>query len=236
MGLLKKTLRELVKVGDERKIIDVAGFYKKRSDVLFELNESRIQSPVILVDPTWKERNALAGLSRETFDRFQDVARKFLKNPSKKFFELEKFDASRLKGLARKKKGELVHVVLETNRQEGDIAGTKMKKFSRFLTNEMSKYFDVFEAKFVYTGAGKKSDLYLIARAKKEIVRRGPPVKMKKAAKAFRAKNKNVFVKNNVLYVREKIGFSAGEFFKSYKKKEKGRIKEMGIVGMDVKG
>ena len=34
---------------------------------MYEINESKLQSPIILVDPTWKERNVLAGLNDESF-------------------------------------------------------------------------------------------------------------------------------------------------------------------------
>jgi tRNA nucleotidyltransferase (CCA-adding enzyme) len=219
-GSFRKMLKELVKV-KERIVLDPAKLYKKKSDILVELNESKLNSPIVLVDPTWKERNVLAALSDEVFRKFQKEAKNFLKKPSKNFFKNKKFDVSKFK----KKKGELVKVILESDRQEGDIAGTKMKKFSKFLVKSLEKYFDVVDWEFDYSGE-KKAELYLIGKAKKEVVRMGPPLKMEGEVKRFRKVNKNTFVKKGRLWSREKVNFSMKEFIGKFDKKV---VKEMGI-------
>ena len=133
----EKMARELSKA-KERIIIDIEKRYKRKSDVLFELNESKLGSPIILIDPTWKERNALAALSYETFKIFQKSLKDFLRKPSERFFFESKIDEDKLIKEAKKKKVEFVHVRLRTDRQPGDIAGTKLKKFSDFLAREIS--------------------------------------------------------------------------------------------------
>lgn len=223
-----KMLRELVKV-KEKLVIDPARHYKRKADALIELNDSKTKGPLVLVDPTFKERNILAALNHETFEKFRAVAKKFLRNSSEMFFVTSGFDVEKF----RKKKGEFVHVALETNRQEGDIAGTKMKKFSRLLVMEFDKYFDILGKEFVYNG-GKSSDFYLIVKSRKKIVRRGPPVKDKKNAMKFRKKNKKVVVKKGILYAHDKIDFSGAEFVLQLKKKDKDKIKEMGIVSLKI--
>jgi len=70
-------------------IIDAEKLYKNKETIMREMNEAKLNSPIVLVDPTFKERNALAALSNETFDKFKQVAAKFAKNPSEKFFEFE---------------------------------------------------------------------------------------------------------------------------------------------------
>ena len=169
-GSFEKMLKALakVKVG-ERLIIDQAKLYKKKDEVLFEMNEGKLGSPIILVDPTWKERNAMAALSRETFEKFQDSARKFLKKPSKEFFIIKKFDVEALKKKAKRTKGEFLHIKLKTGKQPGDIAGTKLKKFSNYLSKEISRYFNLEDREFNY-GGENAADLYLIAKSKKEIM------------------------------------------------------------------
>ena len=57
-------------------------FYKNKQELLNSVNESKLQSPIVLVDPTFKERNALAALSQETFLRFKESCAKFLRNPA----------------------------------------------------------------------------------------------------------------------------------------------------------
>lgn len=229
----EKMLRALSKVKTrDRIIIDIEKMYKKK-EVLFELNENKTNVPIILVDPTWKERNALAALSFETFEKFQKASREFLKKPSEKFFEKKEFDENVLRALAKKKSAEFVHIVLQTDRQEGDIAGTKMKKFSRFLVGEMRKYFDVAEEKFIY-GGSKSADFYFAAKSKREIVRIGPPLTMKEDVKKFKAANKNTFMKNGILHARIPIKFNAKEFLARFAARERKRIGSMGIQGMRV--
>tara|TARA_Y100000034_G_C6909629_1_gene423599 strand:+ start:1656 stop:2918 length:1263 start_codon:yes stop_codon:yes gene_type:complete len=230
----EKLLKALVAVKKgERLIIDQEKRYKKKNEILLELNDSKTHSPIILVDPTWKERNALAALSRESFERFQPVVLKFLKNPSKKDFEVEKISKEKLKKQAKTKKAEFLQIEIKTNRQEGDIAGTKLKKFANFLEREIGKYYLVLRSEFEYDleKAGKS---YLIVKNKKDIVRPGPPIKMKEATKAFKKANKKTFVKAGKLYTKIKMPGKAKVFVNSWKKDNKKVVKDMGIVSLDI--
>ena len=230
----EKMLKNLLKVKlGERIIIDPAKAYKKKNDVLFEMNESKLGSPIILIDPTWKERNALAALNRETFEKFQEDARRFLKHPGKEFFVVKKFDIEHFKNKAKKEKGEFVKIELETNRQPGDIAGTKLKKFSNYLTRELSRFFEIKDKEFDYNGENKAT-AYLIAKSKGEIIKIGPPKTFEKNAQAFRKQNKNVFEKNGVLHARIKINFTAKKFILDFAKKYHSTIKGMDIVRLEI--
>jgi tRNA CCA-adding enzyme len=227
-GSFERMLRELIRV-KERLILDPGRHYKRKGDVVFSLNENKISGPLVLVDPVSKDRNVLAALNSETFEKFQKAARGFLRNPSKKFFEVKVINGDKLK----KKNGEFVHIVLKTDRQEGDIAGTKMRKFARFLVGEVGRYFDVFGEEFSYAG-GKSADFYLVGNSKKEVVRAGPPLDRKKDVRAFRKKNKITFEKNGILHSRMKVDFSLGEFLERFKREYNGKVREMGIVGFEV--
>lgn len=229
----EKMLKELVKVkSDERLVIDIEKFYKKKTDVFFELNESKLHSPVILIDPTWKERNVLASLSRETFEKFKARAKKYLKNPSENCFVEKGFDEREF----RKKKGEFLHVVLETNRQEGDIAGTKMKKFSGLLEEMLKEYFDVIDKEFVYSGEGNKGNFYLVLKSKKEVFKLGPPIDRKKDVMSFKRANKKTVRKDGLILAKENVDFTAVEFLKKWCKSKEGKLKmqDMGIVSLKV--
>jgi len=231
----EKMLKELAKIKlGERIVIDPARAYKKKGDVLFEMNESKLGSPIILVDPTWKERNALAALSRETFEKFQDSARKFLKNPGKSFFEMKKFNTEQFKNKARKEKGEFVKIELETNKQPGDIAGTKLKKFSNYLIREISRFFEIKDKEFDYNGENKAT-FYISAKSKGEIIKIGPPKTLEKNAKEFKKQNKNVFEKNGILHAKIKINFTAKKFISNFAKKYHESIRDMGIVKLEVR-
>ncbi len=230
----EKMLRELgkIKIG-ERIIIDPAKAYKNTNEVLFEMNESKLGGPVVLVDPTWKERNVLAALNRETFERFQEAAREFLKKPERCSFAIEKFDAADFKEKAKKKKAEFLKIDLKTERQPGDIAGTKMKKFSNYLERELTRYFEIVDKEFDYNGEHSAS-FYLAVKPKKELIKTGPPKNFEVHAKAFRKNNKGVFEKNGVLYAKEKVNLSAKTFLKKFEMKYSENIKSMGITGLKV--
>ena len=84
-------------------VIDIEKYYRNKSVVLMDLNSSKLQSPIVLIDPTYKQRNVLAALSSETFEKFKKKCKKFLKNSSIKLFEVEKTDLDKIKKEAEKK-------------------------------------------------------------------------------------------------------------------------------------
>lgn len=227
----ERMLRELAKA-KEQIILDPEKFYRNKELIRIEINEAKLQSPIVLIDPTWKSRNVLAALNAESFARFQKAAREFLKKPSLDFFEVRKNVKEELKKYAKKMNCEFVYVRLETDKQEGDIAGTKMKKFANLLVDEISVYFDALRKEFEYFG-GKEGELYLIAKPKKEVLKRGPPTKLKEHASAFRKSHKGVFEKGGWLFAREKVNFTIRKFVNDYAKKQKDKLKEMDIVRLE---
>ena len=226
--IFEKMIRELLKA-DGKIIIDPERHYKNKNDVLIHINESKLQSPIILVDPTWKGRNVLAALSNETFSRFKEAASRLISNPKLEYFEEKNLDEKILKNKADKYKAEMVKIKLETDKQQGDIAGTKLKKFSRFLKNELEKYFKIIEMEFEY-GGEKKAVVYFVLKSMGEIERRGPPVNMKENAKKFRNENKNIYERDGVLYSKIKINYSSKKFLKEFYEKHKKQIEEMSIT------
>lgn len=222
-------IKELSKIKDgERSVIDIEKHYKK-NEVFFEMNEAKLHSPIILVDPTNKERNALASLSKETFKKFQKSAKGFLKRPNRKFFIKEEIDKEKLEKEAKKKKAEFLHLVLETDKQAGDIAGTKLRKFSEFLIKEFDNYFTVLKDEFEYGGMNS-ADLYLILRSRKEIIRIGPPLHMKKYVNKFKKEHMNTYEKNNYIHAKIKIKFDAKSYLDVWKKSNKKVMLNMGIT------
>ncbi|MCA9478661.1 MAG: nucleotidyltransferase domain-containing protein, partial [Nanoarchaeota archaeon] len=89
---------------------------KDHDDVFSSLNQSKLVSPLIVIDPVDKGRNAAAALSQEKYNKLISKANAFLLNPSKEFFIIPSFD---LKGLqAKKQQGESLFV-LEATPQVG---------------------------------------------------------------------------------------------------------------------
>ena len=123
----------------EKLVIDTEKQYKNKNIVLMDVNAAKLKSPVVLIDPTHKQRNVLAALSEETFKKFQKACVGFLKNPSIKSFENKGVDFETLKENAKKKKNEFALLEAMTDRQEGDIAGSKLLKFYNHLAEELGR-------------------------------------------------------------------------------------------------
>ena len=64
----------------DKEVIDIRKYW---DDPLSELNQSKTQGPLVIVDPVQPDRNAAAALSYENYDKFRKAARDFLKKPLK---------------------------------------------------------------------------------------------------------------------------------------------------------
>jgi len=158
-GGFEKFLKNIGK----KKVIDPLKYFKSEREVLSELNSSKLQGPLVLVDPTYKYRNVLAGLGLETFEKFLGIKNEFLKNPSLDYFERKPIDVEGMK----KMKGRFVKVELATDRQKGDIAGTKMKRLLDFFVSQLErKQQKVLVKEFDYDG-GQDAQGYLVVSPKR---------------------------------------------------------------------
>lgn len=212
-----------------KEIIDIEKLYKNKLDLNMNMNSAKMSSPIVLIDPTYKERNALAALSRETFENFQEACRKFLKNPSKEMFEIKNIDFEQAKKKAQKNNFEFILLEAKTEKQEGDIAGSKLVKFYRHLTYELGKFYEIKDRGFEYNGE-KTARYFFSLKKKKEILISGPESKDKREnIKRFRQRHKDIFEKKGKLYAREKISKKINEFFKEWMNANSQKIIEMYI-------
>ena len=229
-GSFLKMIKEISKseVSKDKKIvIDDAGFYKNKNEILIELNESKLQSPIVLIDPTFKERNATSSLSYETFNKFKTACYNFLKSPSLEFFnkkdiaeDFERFDTK--------------IVSVKTDRQAGDIAGTKSKKFFDFFVYKLRKEFEIKKSGFDYDYVLNSAKFYFVVEPKKEEIVKGPPVVAVNNLTKFKKAHPKAFIKKGYAYVRIKHLLSFEEWFKEFVKKEKKIIREMSVVDVGV--
>jgi len=226
-GSFLKFVKEISKAKDKI-IIDIEKHYKNKNEILIDVNNSKLKSPIVLIDPTYKQRNALAALSDETFEKFQKVCRKFLDNPSVKDFEVKKVDLKRIKENAEKKNYEFVLLEARTEKQEGDIAGSKLLKFYNHLGSELEKFFDIKDKGFNYNGK-KSARFFFVVKKGKEILFDGPSLKDKKNLLKFKKRHKKVFERKGRIYAKKKIEMNAEDFVKKWRIKNKKRIKEMSV-------
>ena len=200
-----------------------------------DVNTAKLNSPIILIDPTYRQRNVLAALSEETFEKFKDACKSFINHPSEKAFEIKKLDLEEAKNRAKKNKNEFIVLKATTDKQEGDIAGSKLVKFYRHLKDETGKSFDVKDAGFEYSG--KKTALYFLSLKKKtEIIRQGPEVKDKDNVRKFKKMHPRTFNKKGRIYARDKIKFSIKDFLDKWESRNKKIIADMSIKELRVIG
>ncbi len=226
-------IRSIARHKEGKIVIDIEKHFKSKQEILMNMNSSKLKSPIILIDPTYRQRNALAALSDETFSNFKKACREFIRNPSKKAFQEKKISPEKIMGNAEKKGLEFVLLEIETDRQEGDIAGSKLQKFYRHLGREIGKFFDVKNKGFAYNN-GKNAQCFFSVKRKKEILFHGPYVKDSKNLKMFRKKHKKVFVKSGKAYAKEKVEMSIIEFMKRWKSKNRKIIKSMAVTKVNI--
>ena len=228
-------LRSIAKSKDEKIIIDIEKDYSNKRQILMDMNSSKLESPIILVDPTFKQRNALATLSSEVFRKFREKCREFLKNPDIKFFKLHEIDFKEIEKSAKKKGYDSLLIRISTEKQEGAVAGSKLLKFYNHLVSAIERYFDVKDKLFYYKDE-KDADCFFAVKKKEKIILRGPPEKKAEEARKFKSRHKKTFVKSGSIYAEERIDFNLREFLHEWKNKNSRIIKEMYISEIKILG
>ena len=179
-------------------VLDPAHHYRTAVEARLSLNEAKRQSPIVLVDPTYKERNVLAALSAESFGTFQRAAKQFLTRPSDTSFIEKPFDVHAFVRRAHQKHFEVRRIELHTDRQAGDVAGTKLKKVASYLLERVAPYFSIREHRFDYAGE-QHATLFVSYAPKGTIERKGPLIRMKEACAEFKRHHAKTFVKKGRL-------------------------------------
>ncbi|MBS3073111.1 nucleotidyltransferase domain-containing protein [Candidatus Pacearchaeota archaeon] len=223
----KKFIETLSKA-QNKIVIDMSKHYKNSSELIKEMNPSKIKSPVILIDPTFKKRNASGALSYETFNKFKIASHGFLTHPGEHFFDYNKNKGDELKEIA--KRLEVTYSVFEvkTGKQEGDIAGSKLLKFSKVLTRDISKYYTIIGHNFEYE-YGKTARVYYVLQKKEEIIINGPNIHMKNAVENFKKKHPIWYIEDSKIKSAMPTDITLKDFLKTFKKTHKKVMKEMSI-------
>ncbi|MBS3166218.1 CCA tRNA nucleotidyltransferase [Candidatus Woesearchaeota archaeon] len=180
-----------------KEVIDAAKYYPKK-DALFHLNQSKLNSPLIVIDPVDKNRNAAAALSIEKLSLFQQKAKEYLLKPSASFFEKKVFDPSKIKAAA------VVAITIEPLKGKEDVVGTKLLKVFQFLQKELEP-FSIKESHWEWE---EEAVLYF-ALNKKELptieIRSGPPIKLTEHVKVFKQRHSDNYMENSRIFARVKV-------------------------------
>jgi len=128
--LLRKSLK-----WKDREVIDYYRVHKGKA--LFRLNKSKLQSPIIVIDPTQPERNAAAALTEERLRKFQHAAAAFLKKPSAAAFERRAIDVAMLRKRYKGKKMLLLR--MQPFPGKHDVIGAKMRKALEHISLQLQE-------------------------------------------------------------------------------------------------
>jgi len=231
-GSFLKFIKAISQKRKDKIIIDIEKHYKNKQIIMMDLNSAKLMSPIILIDPTYKQRNVLAVLSYETFQNFQKICKDFLKNPTLQAFEIQKLDIDKIQKGAEKKGFEFILLNSKTNKQEGDIAGTKLLKFYNHLTKEIKKFFEIKDRGFEYDNK-KTARYFFVVKKKKEILFQGPKINDKENVIKFKSKHKNTFVKKERIYSKQKISLNIKDFISKWAQNNKKKLHEMYIASLE---
>jgi tRNA nucleotidyltransferase (CCA-adding enzyme) len=216
-----------------KEIIDVEKMYKNKYEIAMNMNSAKMTSPIVVIDPTYKERNALAALSNETFEQFKIVCRNFLKKPTEKAFEIKEIDLGRIRKNAQKNRAEFALIKAETDKREGDVAGSKLIKFYKHLGAEIEKLYKISNKGFEYNGK-KEAEYFFVVKSKGEIIQTGPKLIDKENTAIFKKHHKNIFVKKERVYARDRVEKKIEEFIADWKSKNSEKMKEMHIKNLEI--
>jgi hypothetical protein len=121
-----------------------------------------------------------------------------------------------------------------TNKQAGDIAGTKLRKFFRFFINESLRYLDISASDFDYDEKTNLGKILISAKPKKQILFNGPPVSMVEQLKKFKKEHKKINIKDGKTSALEK-GYSSFEnFLNDFQNKNSDVIESMDVSNLRI--
>ncbi len=100
-----------------------------------ELNEAKVQSPLIFIDPVQPERNAAAAISEEQYKTLIVAGKRFVKKPSLAFFKEQLVNINALK-----KKGCLTIIGASLVSEKKDVAGAKALKALEWITRQLDEF------------------------------------------------------------------------------------------------
>ncbi|NQU79786.1 nucleotidyltransferase domain-containing protein [Candidatus Woesearchaeota archaeon] len=200
IGLLKASQK-----WKEKEVVDPEKHYKK--DALNKLNRSKIDSPIIVIDPVLPERNAAAALSYEKLEMFQKAAADFIKLPTEESFVVHQVTEKDIRSKVGEDKLILLHVIPMIGKE--DVVGAKLLKAYQQINNQI-RFYD-FTIKFTdWTWNKKRKAMFWYVVEPKDLVpiRKwiGPPLTEKERVKSFKLKYIKTFTEDGRIctYVKRK--------------------------------
>ena len=234
LNLIKKFAS--MEIDDKPIVID---HEKNLQDPLAQLNKSKI-SPLIIIDPIQKDRNAAAALNKEKLKLFVESCKKFIENPDENLFEIKKFDlkeniAFALKNLKSKTqtesksriKSKILILNVKTLDGSKDVVGTKvLKAYEDILKHLSLEGFSVLHSGWNFDFDSRSAVIYVIFpddKLSEYLEREGPPLSSLNDSEKFRNahSNEKTFIKNGRIYaVIKRKYLNPEDFLKNFLKRD----------------
>lgn len=195
----------------ERKVIDAQKYYRGK-DVFKLVNTSKLVSPLIVIDPVQKDRNAAAALCIEKFAAFKNEAGEFLKNPSRDFFIKKPLSAEFLD--ERPKNSRVIIAEARPLHGKADVVGSKLLKIYEFFEAELGKNgFKPMKAGWEWNKKDNAFFYFLFDKnpLPKNMEIEGPPLKFREHAENFRKIHKKTFEKSGRIFAVKTREFTSPE-------------------------
>ncbi len=187
----------------EKQVIDLYNMHKGKA--LFNLNQSKTTSALIVIDPIQSDRNAAAALSAEKMEIFRQKAKEFLKRPDKSFFMKHTLSMDDVKDKAKGCRLIMIKVMPVAGKR--DVVGAKLLKAYEMVGSELKdKGFEVRDSGWEWDKADSAFFYFMIGKKglSEYIIREGPPLSRNDFVIDFRKKNKNTYIKGNKIYAKIK--------------------------------
>jgi len=188
---------------EEKTIIDIPKFYKSKNMLMIEMNEAKLISPLIVVDPVQPERNAAAAISPEKLEAFVKAAKAFNKKPSIIFFTKKEITKEVMQKAAKRKKMSLVMIEAESEKEKEDVAGAKLFKLFNMLLKRFKNEGKA-EGQWKYNEEKRAAEFYFMFRPENRIIVKGPPVKLQENVGQFKKRWPKTFIKAGNIYSKRK--------------------------------
>ncbi len=183
--------------------IDLEKHFKSSLDIRRNFAKSKLKSPIVVVDPVLKRRNASAALSYEMFSKMILALRLFSRNPSISFFNIKPLTLDKVKKMS-KERGTLFLTKKLRKKGNEDVFMAKVKKgLSRADKKLRNEGINVYNKGCIIEGNNVTAFLELetlnLSKKKKHY---GPPVWANKSNfDAFLSKWSKVYADNLVMAV-----------------------------------
>ncbi|MEK6968557.1 MAG: CCA tRNA nucleotidyltransferase [Nanoarchaeota archaeon] len=194
LGVLKATQKWIP--GD---VIDTEKLLKGKP-AFSVLNKSKLQSPLVVIDPVQRERNASAALDNEAFYRIKKKAVEFINNPSTEYFFRVYLTTEQIN---EKNKGKATIITVQPIEGKEDVSGSALHKAFQYLETHAEK--NGFKLKESDWEWDKKNHAIFWFVPQKEplpetYLHEGPSLKYEQHAKKFKKQYKQVIEKRRKLF------------------------------------